>query len=68
MIADHISVSTSQWSDERSMTIHLILTTLAGEEAQLTMSSKNLTAYMNLKVQCWSNFPKQEKAVLLVVS
>ena len=37
MIADHISVSTSQWSEERSMTIYLILATLAGEEAQLTI-------------------------------
>ena len=37
MLADHISVSTSQWSEERSMIIHLILTTLAGEEAQLTI-------------------------------
>ena len=35
MLADHMSVSTSQWSEERSMVIHLILTTLAGEEAQL---------------------------------
>ena len=35
MFADHMSVSTSQWSEERSMVIHLILTTLAGEEAQL---------------------------------
>ena len=37
MIADHISVSTSQWSEERSMTIYLILATLAGEETQLTI-------------------------------
>ena len=37
MLADHMSVSTSQWSEERSMVIHLILTTLAGEEAQLTI-------------------------------
>ena len=37
MLADHISVSTSQWSDERSMIMHLILTTLAGEETQLTI-------------------------------
>ena len=37
MLTDHISVSSSQWSDERSMIIHLILTTLAGEEAQLTI-------------------------------
>ena len=29
--------SSSQWSDERSMIIHLILTTLAGEETQLTI-------------------------------
>ena len=29
MLADHMSVSTSQWSEERSMVIHLILTTLA---------------------------------------
>ena len=32
-----LAVSTSQWSEERSMVIHLILTTLAGEEAQLTI-------------------------------
>ena len=37
MLADYMSVSTSQWSEERSMVIHLILTTLAGEEAQLTI-------------------------------
>ena len=37
MLADHISVSTSQWSEERAMVIHLILTTLAGEEAQLAI-------------------------------
>ena len=37
MLADHISVSTSQWSEERTMVIHLILTTLAGEEAQLAI-------------------------------
>ena len=37
MLADHISVSSSQWSEERSMVIHLILTTLSGEEAQLTI-------------------------------
>ena len=37
MIADHISVTSSQWSDERSMVLHLILTTLAGEETQLTI-------------------------------
>ena len=37
MLADHMSVSTSQWSEERAMVIHLILTTLAGEEAQLTI-------------------------------
>ena len=58
MLADHISVSTSQWSDERSMTMHLILTTLAGEETQLTIELQELTGYMNLKMQCWSNFPK----------
>ena len=37
MIADHISVSTSQWSEERALTMHLVLTTLAGDEAQLTI-------------------------------
>ena len=37
MIADHISVSTSQWSEERALTVHLVLTTLAGGEAQLTI-------------------------------
>ena len=37
MIADHISVTSSQWSDERSMVVHLILTTLAGEETKLTI-------------------------------
>ena len=37
MIADHISVSTSQWSEERALTVHLVLTTLAGDEAQLTI-------------------------------
>ena len=37
MLADYMPVSTSQWSEERSMVIHLILTTLAGEEAQLTI-------------------------------
>ena len=40
MLADHMSVSTSQWSEEKSMVIHLILTTLAGEEAQLTIELK----------------------------
>ena len=38
MLADHMSVSTSQWSEKRSMASHqLILTTLAEEEAQLTI-------------------------------
>ena len=37
MLADHISVASSPWSDERSMVLHLILTTLAGEEIQLTI-------------------------------
>ena len=37
MLADHISVSSLQSSEERSMVIHLILTTLSGEEAQLTI-------------------------------
>ena len=37
MPADHISVSTLQWSDERSMIMHLILTAMAGEETQLTI-------------------------------
>ena len=37
MLADHISVSSSQWSEERAMVLHLILTTLSGEEAQLTI-------------------------------
>ena len=32
----HISVSRSQWGQER-LVIHLILTTLSGEEAQLTV-------------------------------
>ena len=40
MIADHISVSTSQRSEERSMTIYLILATLAGEETQLTIEQE----------------------------
>ena len=30
-------MTSSQWSDERSMILHLILTTLAGEETQLTI-------------------------------
>ena len=42
MIADHISVSTSQWSEERSMTIYLMLATLAGEETQLTVELQEL--------------------------
>ena len=33
------------------MVIHLILTTLAGEEAQLTIE-------LHSKAQFWSNFPK----------
>ena len=37
MTADSISMTSSQWSDERSMVLHLILTTLAGEEIQLTI-------------------------------
>ena len=41
MLADHMSVSTSLWSEERSMVIHLILTTLAGEEAQLIQEFEN---------------------------
>ena len=40
MIADHISVSTSQWSEERALTMHLVLTTLAGDEAQPTIEIK----------------------------
>ena len=56
MFADHMSVSTSQWSEERSMVIHLILTTRAGEEAQLIIDFKNMMVFRNLKMQCWSSF------------
>ena len=34
---DQITVNSSQWSSERSLVLHLILTTLAGEEIQLTL-------------------------------
>ena len=37
MTAESGSMTSSQWSDERSMILHLILTTLAGEETQLTI-------------------------------
>ena len=37
MTAESGSMTSSQWSDERSMVLHLILTTLAGEETQLTI-------------------------------
>ena len=36
--SDQISVSTSQWSEERAL-MHLVLTTLAGDEAQLTIET-----------------------------
>ena len=37
MTVESGSMTSSQWSDERSMVLHLILTTLAGEETQLTI-------------------------------
>ena len=37
MLADQISETSSQRSDERSLILHLILVTLAGEEIQLTL-------------------------------
>ena len=37
MTVESGSMTSSQWSDERSMVLHLILTTLAGEDTQLTI-------------------------------
>ena len=48
-----MSVTSSQWSDERSMVVHLILTTLAGEETQLT-----------IELQEYDRFYQFENAVL----
>ena len=58
MLADYMSVSTSQWSEERSMVIHLILTTLAGKEAQLQLNSKNMTVFRNLKNAVLEQLPE----------
>ena len=43
MIAEHASVTSSQWSEERAMTFHLILITLAGEEIQLALEINEFT-------------------------
>ena len=43
MIAEHASVTSSQWSEERAMIFHLILTTLAGEEIQLALELNELS-------------------------
>ena len=53
MTTDFMSVTSSQWSDERSMVLHLILTTLAGEETQLT-----------IELQEYGRFYEFENAVL----
>ena len=53
MAIDFMSVTSSQWSDERSMIVHLILTTLAGEEKQLT-----------IELQEYDRFNEFENAVL----
>ena len=53
MLADHISVSSSQSSEERLMVSHLILTTLSGEKAQLT-----------IELQEFERIQKFESAVL----
>ena len=47
MFADHLSVSPSQWSEERSMVIHLISTTLAGEKAHLTVDRQEHDKFEN---------------------
>ena len=53
MTTDLMSVTSSQWSDERSMVLHLILTTLAGEETQLA-----------IELQEYDRFYEFENAVL----
>ena len=53
MTAESGSMTSSPWSDERSMVLHLILTTLAGEETQLT-----------IELQEFDRLQKFESAVL----
>ena len=53
MTTDLMSVISSQWSDERSMVLHLIVTTLAGEETQLA-----------IELQEYDRFYEFENAVL----
>ena len=53
MTTDLMSVTSLQWSDERSMVLHLILTTLAEEETQLA-----------IELQEYDHFYEFENAVL----
>ena len=53
MTAESGSMTSSQWSDERSMVLHLILTTLAGEETQLTIELQEFDRLQEF--QFWSN-------------
>ena len=48
MTTDFMSVTSSQWSDERSMVLHLILTTLAGE-TQLTIELQEYDRFCEFK-------------------
>ena len=59
MFADHMSVSTSQWSEERSMVVHLILSTLAGEEAQLTIDLQEYDGLREFENAVLEQLPEQ---------
>ena len=68
MLADHMSVSTSQWSDERAMVIHLILTTLAGEEAQLTIELQEFDRLQEFENVVLEQLPMIGESSTVVVS
>ena len=58
MTADSVSMTSSQWSDERSMVLHLILTTLAGEETQLTIELQEFDRLHEFENAVLEQFPK----------
>ena len=58
MIAEHASVTSSQWSEERAMIFHLILTTLAGEEIQLALELNELSRLDEFEDEAIQQLPK----------
>lgn len=58
MLADQISVTSSQWSNERSMILHLILTTLAGEKIRLTLELQEYDRLYEFENAVMAQLPK----------